>query len=254
MPIEVTRGAVTRLELVRPEQRNALDAAHLSQLAAALAEAGRDPEVRVLVLSGGGEHFSAGADLGEVLALQNVAEGRRYFGQVAEVMTLMRQARQPVVAVVRGWCLAGALGLVGAADFAYAAESARFGLPEVGLGLFPFVISSVLVRQMAWRPLVEMALSGVPADAQAMVRAGLLTAVWPDAVLTEQTEEMIQRLASRPPEAVARGKAALWHMAGRHWQEDLDRLVAEVAVLAQGAEAKRHIADFLARRSRGGAN
>lgn len=254
MPIEVTGGPVTRLQLARPEQRNALDSSMLEALAAVLAEVGQDPAVRVLVMSGAAENFSAGADLSEVVALESVSDARHYFSQVAEVMALLRQARQPVVAVVQGWCLAGAMGLVGASDFAYAAESARFGLPEVSLGLFPMVISSVLVRQMAWRRLAEMALTGESQSAQAMVEAGLLTGVWPDPLLTERTEAVIARLLTRPPEAVARGKAALWRMAGRHWQEDVDRLVAEVASLAKGEEAKGQIGAFLSRPNRGGTN
>ena len=247
MPIELTTGTVARIRIDRPSRRNALDLAHLGELAAAFQTVSADPEVRVVVFGGVGDNFSAGADLSEVAALTDQAQARQYFLGVAEVMAAIREAPKPVVAEVRGWCLAGALGLVGAADIAYAADSARFGLPEIGLGLFPMVISSVLVRQMAWRTLSEMALTGRTAGAAAMREAGLLTAVWPEAELVGAVDEVARTMAGHSAEALARGKAALWRMAGRHFSEDVQALAAEVAALAQGAEAKERIAAFLGR-------
>ncbi len=247
MPIEVTTGPIARIQIDRPSRKNALDSTHLQDLRAAVVAISRDQNARVVVLSGAGEHFSAGADLGEVAALPDQVQAQRYFSEVAQVMAAIRQAPQPVVAVVRGWCLAGAVGLVGAADIAYAADSARFGLPEVGLGLFPMVISSVLIRQMAWRALSEMALTGRPQSAAAMQEAGLLTGVWPESDLDGQVAEVAQVMAGHSMEALAAGKAALWRLASRHWQEDVELLTAEVSALAQGPEAKRRIAAFLHR-------
>lgn len=247
MAIEVTTGPVARIQIVRPSRKNALDFAHLQELSAAVIALSLDRDVKVVVLSGSGEHFSAGADLNEVAALPDQVQAQRYFSEVAQVMAAIRRAPQPVVAVVRGWCLAGAVGLVGAADIAYAADSARFGLPEVSLGLFPMVISSVLIRQMTWRTLSEMALTGQPQSAAAMQEAGLLTAIYPEQELDRKVVEVAQTMAGHSAEALATGKAALWRMASRHWQEDVEKLTAEVSALAQGPEAKRRIAAFLSR-------
>jgi methylglutaconyl-CoA hydratase len=242
------RGPVRHLILSRPEARNALDGETLAALVGALAEAPATG-ARVIVLAGEGEHFSAGADLAEVAAASDPAERRQVFGRVARAIAALAACPLPVVAKVRGYCLAGAMGLVAAADFAYAEAGARFGLPEVQVGLFPMVVSAPLSRLLRPRLLADLALTGRRLSAAEALEAGLLTGVAPDGeALEELVAEKVAALAALSPEVLARGKRALAWAREMPLLEGMAVLETLVADLAGTAAAEEGIRAFFEKR------
>jgi enoyl-CoA hydratase/carnithine racemase len=159
--IETDARGIRTLTLDREARRNALDRTTLDELEAALVAAAADPGVRVVVLRGAGSAFCAGADLEELLAHQTIDDRRRHFDGVARVIAAMHRAPQPVIARVQGFALAGGLGLAVAADFTIAGEGAVLGLPEIGIGLLPMVVSAPILRATGSRKVVlDLVLTG----------------------------------------------------------------------------------------------
>ena len=246
MSIEIGPGPVCRITIARPEQKNALDRSHLEQLAQAFVGASQAAETRVVVLTGEGGDFSSGADLAEVRDLRDEADARDYFSGVARVMRAEMTSNVPVIARVQGYCLAGAMGLVAAADLVAADEGALFGLPEVNVALFPMVVSGVLSRLVPLRLLQELALTGRRMGAEEAREAGLVTTVTSDVDATVGSwAERLQRL---PPGAIREGKRALWDLAPAPADSALLGLAGRVAHLALDEEARSHIGAFFERR------
>ncbi len=248
MAIDVTRAAVARVVLNRPERRNALDRQGLRQLVEAFTELGRDQGVRAVVISGAGGNFCAGADLREVREAADVAARREYFGGVADVIRAMRLCPRPIIASVEGFCLAGAMGILAAADLAYASEDAQFGLPEVQIGLFPMVVLEPLSRLVGLRALGDLALTGRRIPAREALRIGLLNDVVPAAELAAVTERKALELAALRPFILAMGKEALTEAAQLPSAGALRYLQGMVSQVASSSDGQEGVAAFLEKR------
>lgn len=247
--LEVTLGPVARVTIARPEVRNALDRATLEALRQALAELASREDVRVVVLSGQGEEaFCAGADLREVRGAESVRERRAYFAGVAAVLEAMATMPQPVVAAVRGYALAGGLGLVAGADHAIAAEDAVFALPEAGIGLFPMVVMAPILRAVGRRAAWELMTTGRRIDGREAARIGLVTRAVPKEDLEDAVAELVARLLRQSPVALAAGKAALYATDGLAYREALAALREFSALVASSDDAREGIAAFFERR------
>ena len=177
----VTRdGGVLRLHLDREARRNALDAAVLRGIRDALREVGED--VRVVLLTSAGERvFCSGADLVQMAPDATGLEVHESRGLLREVVLAMRACPVPVVASVQGLCLAGGVGLVLGCDLVLAADTAAFGLPEVDLGLWPFMVSALLGRHVSPKRAMELMLTGRRVPAAEALQMGLLSRVVPAA-------------------------------------------------------------------------
>lgn len=240
------RGPVLWLTIDRPERRNALNGTVFEALAAALAEADAEPELRVAVLTGAGDKaFSAGADLKPdtqytALTLDESALEHPY----VRFARAVRRFSKPLIARVNGDALAGGLGVLSLCDMAVAADHARFGLPEVTIGLFPMLIVPSLRRLLPPRILTEMAITGEFFDAQAAKEMGLVNYVVPRDALTEKTEWLVARILDKAPTAVRRGKTAM----GRMWDMTEDAALShgqsELALLFTTAEHAEGLAAF----------
>ena len=224
-------GGVLTVTIDREERRNALDRATLAELEAAFARAGEDPEVRVVVLRGAGEHaLCAGADLAELERHATIEESRRHFDGVARVIRAMHRIGPPLIARVQGFALAGGCGLAVAADFTLAAESAVFGLPEIGLGLLPMIVSAPILRATGSRKVVlDLALSGRQLRAEEALRLGLASRVVPDADLDAEVAGLAERLAGFSPAALRLGKEAVYTMAEMEYDAALRYLREKIA-------------------------
>src|SRR5581483_4326868 len=156
----------------REERRNALSGEVLRGMLAALEEPG---DTRVFVVAGAGEKvFCSGADLA---VMRNDATGLEQHegrGLLREVVLAMARCPLPVVAEVQGLCLAGGVGLMLGCDVVLASSAARFGLPEVGLGLWPFMVSALLARHVSPKHAMDLMLSAERIDAEAAQRMGLV--------------------------------------------------------------------------------
>jgi methylglutaconyl-CoA hydratase len=192
-------GDVLRVELARPEVRNALDFALIAELAAAFAEVG---DARVVLLSGDGPSFCAGADLERIgLSFEQIlAESEA----LRALLTAIDTCPVPVVCRVQGHALGGGAGLVACSDIAIAAEDAVFGFPEVKLGVVPAVISPFVLARIGSGPARRYFLTGERFAAATALRIGLVQDVVDD--LDGTVERILAELIAAGPEAVRAAK------------------------------------------------
>lgn len=178
-----TAGVVTTLELDSPHNRNALSQRLMAELAQGLAEAAKDPAVRVVVLGHTGKVFCAGADLSEATGADPTVGPRG----LVDIQRAIVDCPKPVIAYVNGHVRAGGLGLVGSADLAIAGPAATFAFTESRLGLAPAVISLPLRPKLEPRAAARYYLTGETFDAAEAARIGLITeaAEKPEAALGE---------------------------------------------------------------------
>ncbi|HVP29314.1 MAG TPA: enoyl-CoA hydratase-related protein [Myxococcota bacterium] len=210
-PIRLERrgGAVAVVTLARPKVLNALDRATLEALLACVEGLARDPELRALVLTGEGRAFAAGADIAEMRALDPA--GARAFSELGHrAMAALEALPVPTIAAVNGFALGGGCELALACDWIYASAKARFGQPEVNLGLIPgFGGTSRLVRRVGVAWAKELSLSGEPVDAETAQRIGLANRVFAPEELLDAAIRAAETIASKGPSAVALAKRVI---------------------------------------------
>jgi enoyl-CoA hydratase len=247
-------AGVARITINRPERRNAMSWEVMRGLRSALAEAGGDHDVRVVVLAGAGDTaFCAGADLGKMTGADDpdadlvaVHEAR---GVLAEVFGALWRLGKPTVARVQGFALAGGFGLALACDLVVASERARFGAPEVNVGLWPYMITVPLVRSMPPKKALELMLTGRVVDADEALRLGFVTNVVPHDDLDTEVSELAATLAAKSPAVMKLGRDAfyaVWDMAA---PDALSHLHAMLSLTAQTEDAAEGIAAFLEKRA-----
>lgn len=203
------RGAIALLTLNRPEALNALDRATLEALRAAIAGVRADDTVRALVLTGEGRAFAAGADIAEMRGLSPAgAEAFSRLGHAA--FADLEDLPIPTIAAVNGFALGGGCELALACDWIYASDKARFGQPEVALGLIPgFGGTSRLVRRVGVAWAKELILTGDPLRADEALRIGLANRVCPADELLAAAIASAESAARKGPLAVTLAKQVI---------------------------------------------
>jgi enoyl-CoA hydratase len=198
------RGAVATVVMDRAKALNALNAAMFAELDAAFEELGKDGEVRVVLLTGAGERaFAAGADIRELDAV-GPGEGKAFALRGQAVFRKIETLGKPVIACVRGFALGGGCELAMACILRLAAEDAKFGQPEVKLGVIPgYGGSQRLPRLVGRGAALKMLLTGAAIDAQEALRIGLVDEVVPAAELMKRAEALAGEIATQAPGAVA---------------------------------------------------
>lgn len=247
------RGAVRQIALNRPEVHNAFDDGLIAELTAALVDAGRDSAVRALVLTGAGASFSAGADLNWMrgMASSSEEENREDSLRLAALVRTLQFCPKPTIARVNGAAYGGGVGLIAACDIAIAADSAKFGLTEVKLGLVPAVISPYVVAAIGARQARRLFLTGEIFDAAEAGRIGLLHRVVPADALDEAVDLTLKLLAKAGPRAQAEAKRLALRMGGID-ERDAGRIDAEnaqlIARLRVSDEGQEGLGAFLDKR------
>jgi len=204
-----TRDGIVRLNLDRPEKRNALSRDLLSRLEEALASIAADSSARVVVLGARGPVFCAGHDLGEMVGCSE-SEYRDLFALCSRVMLGLRRLPQPVIARVHGVATAAGCQLVAACDLAVAAEEATFATPGVRIGLFCTTPMVPLVRAIAPKAALEMLVTGKPISARRALELGLVNRVVPAAQLDDAVRELTDAMLAASPLTVRLGKRAFY--------------------------------------------
>lgn len=246
--LRVSRAdGVLHLHIDRAAKRNALSSSVLRPMLAALAAP--EPQDRVVLLTSAGDGvFCAGADLVQMAPEATGLEVHESRGLLREVVLAMRACPLPVVAAVQGLCLAGGVGLVLGCDVVLAADTAAFGLPEVDLGLWPFMVSALLGRHTSPKRAMEMMLSGRRVPAAEALEMGLVSRVLLVGTLAAETAALVAALAGKPPVAVRLGKAAFAAAMESSLAAGLDAMQAQLSLLTTTADAAEGIGAFLAKR------
>ena len=243
--LKVTSEAgVLRLHIDREAKRNALNGDVLRGILGALRDPG-DARV-VLVTSAGDRVFCSGADLVQMAPDATGLEVHEGRGLLREVVLAMRDSPLPVVASVQGLCLAGGVGLILGCDIVLAADSAAFGLPEVDLGLWPFMVSALLGRHVSPKRAMEMMLSARRVPAAEALEMGLISRVEED--LAAETEQLVAALAQKPPVAVRLGKAAFRAAMESSLDAGLEAMQAQLSLLNTTEDAAEGVGAFLQKR------
>jgi len=247
-PLRVSLAdAVLTLTLDRPDKRNALSAALIDALHAALERADLDADARVVVLRGAGRDVCAGADLDELLASADLtlAENETAARRLGALFTRMRSLPKPVVAVVQGRALAGGAGLVTACDLAVAAASAQLGYPEIQRGFVPAMVMTLLRRAVGEKMALDLVLTGRVLTAGEAHAAGLLTRVVTDGELERELSAVVGALVAASATALALTKQLFYQLDDRALDDGI-ALGARVNALArQTPDFRAAIAHFL---------
>jgi enoyl-CoA hydratase len=206
---EVEDG-VGLLTFDRPKVLNAIDARTIEELAGVVEAAERDPAVRALVLTGAGEKaFVAGADIAAMSAMGPV-EARRFAERAHGVLARLEALPVPTIAAVNGYALGGGCEVALACDLVYAGERARFGQPEVNLGLIPgFGGTQRLARRVGVMRALELVLTGDAIDAAQAKAIGLVLEVVPGDGLVGHARAQARKIAGKGPIAVAQAKRVM---------------------------------------------
>jgi enoyl-CoA hydratase len=202
---EARRVALVRLN--RPKQLNALNGPTMDALCEALEGLDRDEAVRVIVVTGSERAFAAGADIGEMSGASPIDMLRT--NRIAQ-WDRVRKVSKPVIAAVAGWCLGGGCELAMALDIIIAAESARFGQPEIKIGVMPGAGGTQrLPRAIGKSKAMEMILTGEPITAAEAERIGLVSRVVTDELLVEDALALAAEIAKRAPLALRLAKESV---------------------------------------------
>ena len=206
----------------RPEALNALNGTVLQELSQVVAEVENDAEVRAFILTGEGRAFVAGADIGEQNAL-DVASARKFSQFGSSIFRRIEKLEIPTIAAVNGFCLGGGCELAMSFDIILASEKAKFGQPEVGLGITPgFSGTQRLPRRVGVAKAKELLFSGRMITAAEAEKIGLVNAVYPAEELMNATIEMAKSFTKNAPVAIKYVKASV----DRGMQMDIDGGIA----------------------------
>ena len=241
-------GAVLTLTLDRPERRNALDAALVGALRDALAEAETDAALRVIVLTGTGRAFSAGADLAALEALQsasaeaNLADSEHLAGLFEAIV----RHPLPLVAKVNGHAIAGGCGLAAACDFALVADGAKLGFTETRIGFVPAIVAVLVRRKLGDAALRDLLLTGRLIGAEEAAALGLVTGAVEADRLDDEVDALCRSLSTGTSRtAVALTKRLLADVHGMGLAEGLSYATRLNALARATDDCKAGVAAFL---------
>ncbi|MEM1022693.1 MAG: enoyl-CoA hydratase-related protein [Myxococcota bacterium] len=240
---------IIRITLNRPDKRNALTPEMLSRLEEAFAEADRDRDACVVVLRGAGEEaFCAGADLGGMSGgdFLETYEDRAAFPRL---FLRMLRGTKPTLAAVNGHCVAGGLGLMLACDLSIAKSGFKMGTPEIKRGLFPFMISALILRTVSRRDAHEMMLYGENFSTERAAEMGLVNETVSPEAFDERVEARAQQLARLSPAVLRLGRRALIQQEGMPLDGAFAHLQGLISVNAMLEDAAEGVSAFFEKRA-----
>ena len=236
------------ITLSDPARRNPLSVETMEALLSATRRAVDDPAVRVLVYTGAGDQaFSAGGDLSGSFVDDPVGLHRAR-SVLADLFRLMLRGGKPTVARVNGHALAGGFGLAVACDVTICVDDAKLGAPEIGVGLWPMMISALLIRVMPRKSALELMLTGRLIDAQEAQRLGAVSRIVPRAELDQVVDEIVEALLANSAATLMIGRDSYSGMADLDFDAALDRLQTGLTAVAMSEDASEGIAAFLEKR------
>ncbi|MFC2967218.1 crotonase/enoyl-CoA hydratase family protein [Acidimangrovimonas pyrenivorans] len=243
------RGVVT-LRLNRPEKHNSLSATMIGELTAAAERLGRDPAVRVVVLTGAGESFCAGGDLGwmkEQMAADAATRGREAT-RLAMMLNALNEMPKPLIGRVQGQAFGGGIGLISVCDVAIGVTGPKFGLTETRLGLIPATIGPYVVARMGEAMARRVFMSARLFGAEEAVTLGLLAKTVAPEELEAAVEAEVKPYLGCAPGAVAEAKKLTRTLGPRIDESVIAETISALVTRWESAEAEEGIAAFFERR------
>jgi enoyl-CoA hydratase len=243
-------GAIGIVTLNRPSVLNALNTKLLGELSFALLELERNADIRAIVITGAGEKaFAAGADISELNALGSAGAGADQARMGQSITRQIERLRTPVIAAVNGFALGGGCEIAMSADIRIASENAKFGQPEVNLGLIPGYGGSQRTTRLVGKGMAMlMCLTGEMIDAHEALRTGLVEKVVPLAELLTQAKRIGNAIAAKAPLAIAGCKRAINNGAHLAIDDALELEALEFGTLVDTEDFKEGTNAFLAKR------
>lgn len=241
---------VAQVTLNRADKHNAMNAEMIDELSALAAALARDSAVRVVVLTGAGESFCAGGDLGWMQAQMAASATERAEGarRLAGMLGAWNTLPKPVIGRVQGPAYGGGIGLISVCDVAVGVDSARFGLTETRLGLIPATIGPYVLARLGEAMARRVFMSARLFGASEAVTLGLLARVVPAEDLDGAIEAEVKPYLACAPGAVAAAKALALKLGGAITPDQIDHSIAELVARWEGDEAAEGIAAFFAKR------
>ncbi len=243
------KNKVLYLTLNRPENRNALNSELINELISAINQAENDEDVNVVVIrSNGDKAFCAGADLKELKNSidQGINSVRKYFNLYANLIKVISKFSKVSISGVKGYALAGGCGLAVACDITLADNTAKFGIPEINIGLWGMIISAPILKNVIPKKAWELFLTGKIIDAQYANSIGLITTIVDN--LNESLENLAQEIATKDINTIKLAKQVFWGTLNMNYFDSIDYLKEMSSILA--FQAKNNIENFLNSKSK----
>ena len=244
--IEEEAGLVT-VTMNRPEKRNALSIAMMTELTAELRAIGKRADARAVILAGNGPAFSSGHDLGEMKG-RDLAFYRYQFDLCAQLMQTIQAIAQPVIARVHAIATAAGCQLAATCDLAVAGESARFATPGVRNGLFCSTPMVAVARAVGRKHAMELLLTGQPINARVAAEWGLVNRVVADAELVAETRKLAMQIVESSAVAIGFGKPAFYAQIDLDTAEAYDYTKEVMSQNAMAPDAQEGFVAFLEKR------
>ena len=247
---EISDAGVATIALDQPETRNALSDELLDELIAAFQAARDDDGVRCVVLTSTHDRiFSAGANLGGFAA--EVPLAHKHFGteRFPRLFRLIGELGKPTICAANGHVLAGALGIALACDLILAREGARFGTPEINVGVFPFMIMALIYRNVPRKKTNELLLLGEQISAAEAERIGIVNRVFAPEAFEAGVREWAEKLAGKSPVLMKLGKDAMFRQQDMAFLDALDFLRAQLTIAFSTEDIQEGVRAFFEKRA-----
>jgi enoyl-CoA hydratase/carnithine racemase len=241
---------VARVTLDNPAKLNILDADAAAQLAADMRALDQDPRIRAVVLAGAGPRaFAGGADL-DTLGSLNPATARVFIGRIHDACAAMRDCPVPVIARIHGWCLGAGLELAAACDLRIAADDAKFGMPEVRLGIPSVVEAALLPRLVGAGRARWLVMTGETIGAAEALAWGLVEKICSPEELDNQVNKTLDAILAGEPKAIRAQKRLCKTWEETTLAESVRVSIEEFSRAYDSDEPKRRVAAILAARKK----
>jgi enoyl-CoA hydratase len=246
---EVADSGVATISLDQPDTRNALSDELLDDLTAAFEAARNDSAVRCVVLTSTHERiFSAGANLGGFASDKSLAEKHLGTARFPRLFRTIGELGKPTICAANGHVLAGALGIALACDLILARDGARFGTPEINVGVFPFMIMALIYRNVPRKKTNEMLLLGEQMSAAEAEQLGIVNKVFAPAEFEAGVREWAEKLASKSPLVMRLGKDAMFRQQDMAFLDALDFLRAQLTIALSTEDIQEGVRAFFEKR------
>jgi enoyl-CoA hydratase len=246
---DVADSGVATIAMDQPDTRNALSDELLADLIAAFREARADDRVRAIVLASTHEKvFSAGGNLGGFAAEQPLVHKHWGTAKFPELFRLIGELGKPVLCAAGGHVLAGALGLALACDLIVAKDTARFGTPEINVGVFPFMIMALIYRNVPRKKVNELLLLGEQISAAEAERIGIVNRVVPADEFDAAVNDWAEKLAKKSPVLMRLGKDAMYRQQDMDLEDALAYLQSQLTIAFSTEDIQEGVKAFFEKR------